>query len=1039
MATNNVPVVDTKTSPGYSSTKNGTISSILGARDNTKSASTIQSKNLASTTKSMGGLQKNIDDMQKALEGVQHTKESAKYLKEFNAAIKDFTEAFADADRIVKSGSTNIVELAKTVEKSNNAYDNMKVAYDVMNKVFDSATGKVKELTNAQKKKIEEDKADSRHRKELRARQRQEIIDDAKESSKSLKEAFSSFAKDAQQIVSNIHTAFSLDKLTTSNVRSGAAQIQLDLMKTMDLTRKEFNDFKGDLYGQLNTALYSAEDIRTAIGDLKDLGINNTTEAINKINTLVRGQQLLGMTSEQQAKLQQYGNKVGRDSLTFTTNKMAKWLQMSNNIGTKQLAELVDLNTAFKMEMADLGIRSEAFENTTDAVTAAAVAQTGNIEMAERYTQATAFLASDMTAPAEMLHRSLADFKKQIDAGISTYDMIDDGLGKWGMLYNNLMSNYDHVIGNLPAYTTDQGIDNATAAMIIEQAKYDRQHGRGAWSQMTYGFDVSSAEGAEALKQIEEQQLDATDKVTQTLNEMQNYISEKADWITWSNMEGYMSHIITLLGIIAAADGISALGNIFKGGKNLLGKGTKALTNSKFGKAVASGASKMFGAGSTLGGSAGVTATSWGNGLLATAAPIAAGASIAGGAIWGGVDAYNSVKNADANYGKGHKFGAGVAGFFAGSKVHKDAEGNVSTGKNVGKGALSGAGKGALIGAGIGTFIGGPIGTAIGAGVGALAGGIGGAISGWWKSKKAKEQEQREKDQLAATQDVAKNTAQANKYLSDSKLSTSNRSVASIRSYTGQGGMGAGPTLAKASAKPIVSTNGKGAANFGLPWKITSRFGPRTLDNGDKRDHKGVDFGIPIGTPIGAPISGIVSSTQIDSRNTYPDGATGAGTWVYMQGDDGNIYQFGHLSSIGVKVGDRVTAGQTIALSGNTGYSTGPHLHYGVMVGGEWINPVTKYTTNGLFSADGKMIAVIASNGLDASVASSDSHAENNNVFKTKIRAYNMRNYTEGMGAVVDGLADIKKTLVDLSNRQTRDEQIMSMLQGTKKQEPRTT
>jgi len=88
--------------------------------------------------------------------------------------------------------------------------------------------------------------------------------------------------------------------------------------------------------------------------------------------------------------------------------------------------------------------------------------------------------------------------------------------------------------------------------------------------------------------------------------------------------------------------------------------------------------------------------------------------------------------------------------------------------------------------------------------------------------------------------------------------------------------------------------------------------------------HNGVDFGVPTGTPVKAVLSGTVTA----SGNTdLQAGCYSYGKWVLLKHDNGLSTLYAHLSSIIVSQGASVATGDTIALSGNTGYSTGPHLH----------------------------------------------------------------------------------------------------------------
>ena len=115
--------------------------------------------------------------------------------------------------------------------------------------------------------------------------------------------------------------------------------------------------------------------------------------------------------------------------------------------------------------------------------------------------------------------------------------------------------------------------------------------------------------------------------------------------------------------------------------------------------------------------------------------------------------------------------------------------------------------------------------------------------------------------------------------------------------------------------------------------RLTSRFGKRKAPTrGASTYHKGVDWSIPVGTSIVASSGGTVSRAGWGS---------GYGYCVYIEHPDGKETRYGHLSKVLVKVGQTVNQGEKIALSGNTGISTGPHLHFEILVNGSQVNPLT--------------------------------------------------------------------------------------------------
>jgi murein DD-endopeptidase MepM/ murein hydrolase activator NlpD len=86
--------------------------------------------------------------------------------------------------------------------------------------------------------------------------------------------------------------------------------------------------------------------------------------------------------------------------------------------------------------------------------------------------------------------------------------------------------------------------------------------------------------------------------------------------------------------------------------------------------------------------------------------------------------------------------------------------------------------------------------------------------------------------------------------------------------------------------------------------------------------HRGMDFGVPVGTPVRAPWPGLVRSVFFDNG--------GGGNVVFLDHPNGLRTAYLHLDSFRVTQGQQVKAGDVIALSGNTGRSTGPHLHFEV-------------------------------------------------------------------------------------------------------------
>lgn len=98
----------------------------------------------------------------------------------------------------------------------------------------------------------------------------------------------------------------------------------------------------------------------------------------------------------------------------------------------------------------------------------------------------------------------------------------------------------------------------------------------------------------------------------------------------------------------------------------------------------------------------------------------------------------------------------------------------------------------------------------------------------------------------------------------------------------------------------------------------------------EARRHEGIDIAAPLGTPIVAPASGLVIDVNTED---------GYGKYVSIDHGYGVITRYAHCSKVLVRIGQRVRRGDQIALVGNTGLSTSPHLHYEIEVNGKTVDP----------------------------------------------------------------------------------------------------
>ncbi|MFD7781822.1 M23 family metallopeptidase [Streptomyces nojiriensis] len=170
--------------------------------------------------------------------------------------------------------------------------------------------------------------------------------------------------------------------------------------------------------------------------------------------------------------------------------------------------------------------------------------------------------------------------------------------------------------------------------------------------------------------------------------------------------------------------------------------------------------------------------------------------------------------------------------------------------------------------------------------------------------------------------------------------------------------LGAGTTAAFAdapqtavTAKAAGAAGAAGASKTGLwdkpleKYTLSATFGKG--GNMWSHKHSGQDFAVPVGTSVKAAAAGVVVKAGPNGGGDGP----AYGNAIVIKHANATYSQYAHLSKIQVKVGQKVNASQRIALSGNTGNSSGPHLHFEIRTTpnyGSAVNPVAFLRTNGV-------------------------------------------------------------------------------------------
>ena len=892
-----------------------------------------------------------------------------KVKKELAALEKDYAEAKKHAIKVQKDSTASIEDLREATARVND----LQARFDILNGILYETKDITTEFNKAKEVELKLQTAENREKKtELEQLKKKNTEQDKALKKTAGQDPARAVAKEWKEIGSTLRSVINtlnINQIAQQFAPSSRQQLQQDIQTNFSINRKEFQSFKKSLFDQVDQSIYTTEDIIAAMHTLSSSTLDNTSTATMYFKDLVRGQKVLGMSSQTQETLLRLGNVTSRNELKFYTNQVAKFQQSSLGLNKRQLDELVSLNATLQSQAADLGIATTEFQQMSTSEQAAF--ESTNAGYGSKYTQALSNALVNTESTAAMLGMDSGELAERLARGESFIDMLRKGPGTQVAL-QALKSGDQAYISRIKENTMGAlGIDENTWSIlrVIAQQEIELNKNLRTATQ-------ASKSNSDAISEQEEKYGESLTIFQKAVNGISNFFNSNIDWTELEYLRSIDSVVKTIAVLLGAKDIFGGLGNIL-GKASKTGAGSKLL--GKLGLTGAEGGGLNL-AGLTIGNASGAAA--WG-GLGLTAAGI-------------GIAGYDAYKM------RNEKNGGSLRGFFLGTG-HATATDEENTNAIMGNAAKWG-----LVGAGIGTFFGPGIGTAIGGGIGAIAGILMGGIGALMTSEEEDAEKTNEELEL-----IRKNTY-------ETAMNTSYQGIGMVYRYRGKSNYSseAGPGTARSVGD--------------VSYPISSNYGPRPpIKIVDKKTgkvtytnpfHSGTDYAAPKGTPLYSNVTGTVMASGTDNAG---------GNYVGVTGKDGYTHWYWHLmKKSNVSKGQHVNAGQLVGYVGNTGVSGGPHLHFTVTKPGvtypspnpekKTVNPIPFFTKN-IFN--GSSVPVTTSQETTESPLMSNLEA-----FRTKATSVSLSRFGDIAVPIVNSISDLKNTIINLSEQTSRNQKIMDAL-----------
>lgn len=783
-----------------------------------------------------------------------------------------------------------------------------------------------------------------------------------------------------------------IDKLVNGSSIANKVDIMNQTKQNFGLTtNREFESFKNGLVGQMQNlnsqfgqSLLGSDDLKNYLMNASAIGINQTNVAQEQLEALLIGNKYLGQSVETQASLYKLSRRFNDADLTNKMNKTIVGLLNSQlGVSKQQLDQITKANTDLSEDLYDLGYNPQQIEKflLENETIAASIESKLGAGTGAQYTQIIRQLLSNKVGGLPAPVRGLAsELQNAFENGASAEDI-------YKMFANSsALSSYG---SNL------SGISGVGKSYLSEDVGMKGTGIYGMFAQINSNYDeINSAikEGTASVEDAMGNENSVTDYVKNTTvasfeERFKNFVGLFFDKVPWNGFINLGNAAFTLFVAQKGLEGIGGLIDFFKGG------GFKGLLNGFLGNGSVIGRGATNIASTGAGGKA-LSILGTGGAVVGLTAAAIAGISAAANAM-----TKSEHEAADNNYQDNLNKLKGTA-----------YEGNSGVAQTTGLNNKIGTASSDSTSDRAGSYF--SLGNFAKNFLGQAANGLVGWLNNFNKGDPAKyntelwnnyqrtihglwsdEQLQALEFAYALALDSVGSFSTANSLFKIDGNSMANWLQNLKSADTLQNALS---TLWKNNLRPVGSdgstwdgsvdlnswykdgkwynkygTGGAGdkaglGANMGggspvpsgYPWTGTA--GYPTYPSGKK--HTGIDFGISQGTPVGAAVSGTVAQVN-DS------GSKGYGRHVIVQGDNGKWFVYGHLSQPKVSKGQHVEAGNLIGLSGNTGNSTGPHLHFEARNNSRYGSDISPYPylTNGLFSPNGQASgALVQGNNITA-------------------------------------------------------------------------